>query len=118
MQTVGSLIVERLEDFDEEHGTRMIDRLCGAKYAGWSYEEKIRIHGERNEVDEETGHYFVEFGERLRLKEVIAGSRFPFSRKPIEDALKGYAEEAAIRKATASVASFEIIIDHAGLPAA
>ena len=62
--------------------------------------------------------YFVEFGERLRLKEVIAGTRFPFNRKPIEDAMKGYAEEVAIVKATASVTNFEIIIDHAGLRAA
>ena len=118
VQTVGSLMVERREDFSAEHGVKMIDRLCGAKYAGWSYEEEIRIHGERKEIDEETGHYFVEFGERLRLKEVIAGPRFPFSRKPIEDALKGYAEEVAIVKATASATNFEIIIDHDGLRAA
>jgi len=49
------------------------------------------------------------------LKEVIAGARFPFSRKPIEDALEGYTEEVAIVKATASFTNFEIIIDHAGL---
>jgi hypothetical protein len=52
------------------------------------------------------------------LKEVIAGPRFPFSRKPIEDALNGYVEEVAIVKATASVTNSEIIIDHAGLRAA
>lgn len=117
VQTVGSLMVERRQDFDVEQGVKMIDRLCGAKYAGWFYEEEIRVHGERKEIDEETGHYFVDFGERLRLKEVIAGARFPFSRKPIEDALKGYAEEVGVVKATASATNFEIIIDHAGFRA-
>ncbi|HXM42941.1 MAG TPA: hypothetical protein VN924_16935 [Bryobacteraceae bacterium] len=38
------------------------------------------LHHER---DEETGRYFVDFSERLELKEVIAGLRFPMTRKPI-----------------------------------
>jgi len=72
---------------------RIIDRSFWGKYSGWSYEEEVRMHGQRSEIDEETGMYFVNFDEGLKLKEVIAGARFPMSKKPIEDALKGYSED-------------------------
>jgi len=110
VQIVGNLMVERRSDFPTEQGLQMIDRLLGAKYSGWSYEEEIRVHGEREEIDE-SGHYFVEFSNRLKLKEVIAGARFPFSRKPIEEALRGYTEYVEIIKATRCPTRFEIVED-------
>ena len=64
--------------------------------------------------DEETGKYFVSFSEQLKLKEVIAGVRFPFSRGPIEDAIKGYSEHVKIIKAGQGVERFEIIVDDDG----
>jgi hypothetical protein len=114
VQAVGRLMVEKHRDFDQGKGLKLVDRLCGAKYGGWSYEEEIRVHGERHEIDEETGYYFVEFGTRLKLKEVIAGVRFPFSRRPIEDALKGYPEQVTITKVACSLTRFEIVIDENG----
>jgi hypothetical protein len=84
------------------------------KYSGWSYEKEVRMHSERKERDEETRQYFVNFDDRLILKEVIAGARFPMSRKPIEDALKGYSEDVKIVKARRSLKRFEIIVDENG----
>jgi len=84
------LVVNHLIEASDEEKTKVIDWLYGTKYAGWAYEEEIRFNGGRKEQDEETGAYFVPFDERLELKEVIAGARFPMSKKPIENALKGY----------------------------
>jgi hypothetical protein len=92
----------------------IIDRSSWAKYRGWRYEEEVRMHGERRQMDEETGMYFVNFDERLKLREVIAGARFPMSKKPIEDALKGYSEDVKIVKAGRSPRRFEIIVDEKG----
>jgi hypothetical protein len=107
-QVVGSLIVEKRSDFSVEEGRKIIDRSLGAKDAGWSYEEEIRMNGMREEVDEETGQYFVEFSERLKLKEVIAGARFPLGRKPIEDALK--ACQPIPRRAIACVRAAQLFV--------
>ncbi len=96
-----------------EERVRILDRLEWCKYEGWSYEEEVRVGASRAEIDEETGMYFVNFDEHLKLKEVIAGARFPMSKRPIEDALSGY-EDVKIAKAVASPERFEIIIDERG----
>lgn len=104
-QLVGNMIVEERSHFPAEEGIQIIDRLFGTKYTRWSYEAEVRVNGRREEVDEETGQYFVEFSESLKLKEVIAGARFPWSRKPIEDSLKAYSD-VEIFRARASPAKF------------
>jgi hypothetical protein len=45
---------------------------------------------------------------------VIAGARFPLSKRPIEAALQGYPEEVEIVKAKKSLTRFEIIVDENG----
>jgi hypothetical protein len=113
VQTVGNMIVERREDFSVEEGTKIVDLLCGAKYNGWCYEQEVRIHLGRNEKDEETAQYFREFSKQLVLREVIAGVRFPYSKKLVQDALSRYPgqEEVTILKARCSTRTFAIILD-------
>jgi Protein of unknown function (DUF2971) len=110
----GSLMVSSRSEFPRQKGTEIVDRLLGAKYNGWFYEQEVREHVTLSERDEETGHYFVDFSERLKLKDVIAGVRFPMTRKPIDDALKGYAEEVRIVKARRSPTRFQIVVDESG----
>ena len=116
VQTVGNMFVARREDFPVGEGIKIGDQMLGAKYAGWGYEQEVRIHLDRNEKDEETGQYFREFSEALVLKEVIAGVRFPYSKKLIHDALSGYSgqEEVTILKARRSTKKFEIVLDESG----
>ncbi len=99
---------------NREEYQKIIHRSFYVKSSGWSYEDEVRIHGEAKEKDEETGYYFMNFDDRLKLKEVIAGARFPMSRKPIDDALRGYPEEVAVVKACRSLRSFEIVLDRNG----
>ena len=92
----------------------IIDRSFYVEYDGWQHEAEMRIHGECKEKDEETGHYFMNFEARLKLKEVIAGARFPLSKRPIEDALEGYSDDVRIIKAGRSDERLEIIVDERG----
>jgi hypothetical protein len=108
------LVAGNLDDVPLEERRTILHRLYWTKYGGWSYEEEIRLNASRDEMDEETGKYFVNFSEQLKLQEVIAGVRFSMSRGPIEDALKGYSEDVKIVKAGCSVKRFEIIIDDHG----
>jgi hypothetical protein len=116
VQIVGNLIVEKRADFSVEQGTKIVERLLGVKYKGWCYEQEVRVNPQRQEKDEETGQYFVNFSEQLILREVIAGARFPFSRKVIEDALAGYSggDGVQIVKVRPSPNAFEIVVDENG----
>lgn len=113
VQRVGNMMHESREGFSVEERTKIVDLQCGAKYDGWCYEEEVRVHLSRNEKDEETGQYFCEFNEQLVLREVIAGVRFPYSKKLIQDALSGYSgqEGVTILKASLSTQNFAIVLD-------
>lgn len=95
-------------------GTRIIDKLFEAKYAGWSYEDEVRVNPTREEMDDDAGMYFLPFGDVLRLKEVIAGVKCITSRKEIEEALQGYSDEVKIVKAGMAPNRFEIVVDEHG----
>jgi hypothetical protein len=107
-------VVGNLDDVPVEERRKILHHLYWTKYRGWCYKEEVRLNASRDEIDEETGKYFVSFSEQLKLKEVIAGVRFPMSRGPIENALRGYSEDVKIVKAGRSAKKFEIIIDYHG----
>jgi len=112
---IGDLVVTGdADNLSKDEKLKVIELLYWAKYKGWCYEEEVRTHSSREEMDEETGQYFVNFGDTLILREVIAGARFPMSRKPIDDALKGYSEDVKIVKAVQSTERFEIIVNERG----
>lgn len=113
-QITGNLISPESANDWMEAGTDIVNRLLEGKYDGWSYEKEVRVHGRREEIDEESGKYFVAFSERLILKEIIAGARFSLGRKGIEDALAGYDQAVAIAKLRCSTERFEIVIDERG----
>lgn len=103
-------IIENLDGLSNEKKLRIVDKLYQGKYNGWIYEEEIRVNGSREELDEETGQYFVDFSEKLILREVIAGARFKLSKKPIEDALRGHSDVRIVKLRT-STTKFELIVD-------
>jgi hypothetical protein len=92
----------------------IINKSFWGKYSGWKYEEEVRMHRQRMEIDEETGYYFLNFNKRLKLKEVIAGVRFTMSKRPIEEALNVYPEDVKILKARRSAKTFDILVDENG----
>lgn len=108
------LVVGKLSGAPADEKRRAFARLYWAKFGEWHYEDEIRIYGQRAEKDEETGQYFVDFSQQLKLKEVVAGARFKLSKKPIEDALRGYSVDVKVVKAARSSTRFEIIMDEFG----
>jgi hypothetical protein len=112
---IGDLLVTGdADNLSKDEKLKVIELLYWAKYKGWRYEEEVRVHSSREDMDEETGQYFVNFGDALILREVIAGAKFPMSKRPIEDALKGYSEDVKIVKAVQSTERFEIIVNERG----
>ncbi len=58
------------------------------KYNHWAYEDELRSFVSLDECDAE-GRYFADFGEHLRLREVIVGSRSAATRAQVREALNG-----------------------------
>ena len=79
------------------------------KFADWVYEHEIRLWATLEE--EENGLYFLEFGEKLHLTEVILGQRCTLSRQAISEALRPLAGEVTISKARAAYDKFEMVQD-------
>ena len=79
------------------------------KYRSWSYEREIRIWAELNDVED--GLYYAEFGDTLRLVEVIVGARSPLARSDITLALGPLKNQVTLIKARAGFTEFEIVVD-------
>lgn len=84
------------------------------KYDKWSYEKEIRCCTTLDTPSE--GLYFMEFGESLKLVEVIAGARCNLARKEILEALRPLTNVNLI-KARPGFHRFEIVKDKRGFKA-
>jgi hypothetical protein len=87
----------------------LVRRILFTKFNDWHYEQEIRVWGPLQ--NEEGGLYFLEFDEKLRLKEVIVGQRCTLSRAKIMEALGSLAGEVTVSKARAAYDKFEMVRD-------
>jgi hypothetical protein len=81
------------------------------KYENWAYEKEIRCCSALEEESE--GLYFMNFGEALKLVQVIAGARCNLARNQIVEALHPL-NNVELVKARAGFQRFEIVEDQRG----
>ena len=53
----------------------LVYRLLSTKHESWSYEQEVRIFVGINDPPDERGHFWVQFGPDLQLREVIIGAQ-------------------------------------------
>lgn len=87
----------------------LVRRILFTKFNDWYYEQEIRVWAPLQ--NEEGGFYFLEFDEKLQLKEVIVGQRCALSRAEIMEALGSLAGEVTVSKARAAYDKFEMVHD-------
>ena len=80
--------------------------LLWTKFAGWQYEDEVRAFMTREE--EEDRRYFIHFGDRLKLQEIIVGHRCCIERVEISAAMARYPEPVPIIKARLSRTTFNV----------
>jgi hypothetical protein len=102
-----------LELSDAEH-TAFARSALFTKFDNWEYEHEIRVWAPLQ--NEEDGLHFLEFGEKLRLTEVIIGQKCPLSKAAIVRALGSLAGEVKISRARAAYDKFEVVDDENGSP--
>jgi hypothetical protein len=67
-----------------------VEKLLYTKYQKWDYEKEIRTYGMLQNKD--GNHYYVNFGEPIRLAEIIVGAKCPVSRRALERATRAARE--------------------------
>jgi hypothetical protein len=81
------------------------------KYANWAYEKEIRCCARLDEASE--GLYFLDFGEQLKLVQVIAGASCDLAENKILEALRPL-NDVELIKARPGFHRFEIVKDKLG----
>lgn len=103
-------VPERLP-FPESPTTADTDSMLWTKFTNWAYEEEIRIWAALNE--HEDGVYYKNFGDDLRLMEVIAGAECTVPEHAFQRALNPFPRIKLI-KARAGFTKFDVVIDQLG----
>jgi hypothetical protein len=89
------------------------NKMAFTKYDHWRYEEEVRAWAT---LQEKSGfHYFYDFGDKLRLVEVIVGAGSPVSDRKILQALGRHRKGVRISKARLAFNAFEVVEDENGL---
>jgi len=84
-------ISERLIFKSESDLTKvMAIRFLSTKYEGWRYEKEERSFLDLDEEDKRNGFYFADFGDGIKLKEVLVGPECKVKKKEIMARLRGY----------------------------
>ena len=55
---------------------RAVQQIFTTKFKHWEYEEEVRSFCDLSEKDTVSGHYFLDYGADLKLKEVVFGAKF------------------------------------------
>lgn len=84
-------------------------RFLFTKYSHWRYEREWRCFVTLEEADAETGLYFAEFSDRLKLKCVIVGANSSLSRADINAALGDLYPEVEVFKARLAFRTFRVV---------
>jgi len=92
-----------------------VDRMLYTKWEDWHYEDEVRASVRWDSETAENGLFFVDWGEFLRLAEVVVGMRSPTCKREIEQALMGYDHPVTFIRARASRASFDVELDPDGV---
>jgi len=92
---------------------KLANSLLFTKYAGWSYEQEVRIYTMLEEQDSERDLYFAQFGKQLVLREVIAGTRCEVTKEELREAI-GSITKVKLTKARLAFKSFRVVSDQRG----
>lgn len=79
------------------------------KYAHWKYENEVRVLVKLEETDPETGLYFEDFSDDLKLVQVIVGAESTLTRLDISKALGDFAPRVEAFKARLAFKSFKVV---------
>lgn len=79
------------------------------KFHHWKYEEEYRLFTALNEIEEESGLYFLNFSNNLQLKKVMVGYRSEITRKQLANALGDISQDIEVFKVRPAFKAFKVV---------
>ncbi len=83
--------------------------LLFTKYSHWRYENEVRSFVTLEDADPESGLYFADFSDRLKLVEVIVGANSLLKEIDLVNALGDLKGEVKVSKARLAFGSFRVV---------
>lgn len=84
-------------------------KLLFTKYEHWQYEDEVRCFVTLEEKETQSGLYFAEFSDDLKLTSVIVGANSEISRAILSDALGDLEPSVKCTKARLAFKSFKVV---------
>ena len=91
----------------------LVERMLRTKFADWRYEDEWRVFVNLDHSTKESGMYFYDFSDVLRLTEVILGPRCELPIERVRALLASSTREVTVRKARIAFESFRVVEDRA-----
>lgn len=91
-----------------------VDECFLTKYDHWSYEEEMRLFGDLGKPDRQTGLYFQEYDEHMRLTEIIVGCVSDVKKSDLRTSFGESIEGVDIYKVRPAFKSFRMVRDLRG----
>jgi hypothetical protein len=93
-------------------------KILTTKFSEWAYEREVRVFERLENSDPKDGNFYMNFGENIKLKEVIVGALNNISRKEVISNLEtaGFnTSKIKLTKARLAFNSYAIVTDKRGL---
>ncbi len=89
----------------------IVSRLQRTKYFDWRYEREMRLFIDLDRQPIESGDYFLPFSFRLKLREVILGSRCQLDISAVRTLVAGFHPSVEVLKARIAFTNFRVLVD-------
>lgn len=83
-------IDERIDGLPQQINESTMKHWISTKYIDWAYEDEARAFLNLNDKCTETGLYFSDYNEEMKLRQVIIGCKSIVTRRQIKGCLNGY----------------------------
>lgn len=86
-----------------------IEQFFFTKFSHWKYEQEVRGYTTLEEQHPESGLFFANFSDELKLREIIVGAHSSISRETVNEALGSMTTEVRIIKACLALQTFKVV---------
>lgn len=83
--------------------------ILTTKFEDWRYEDEVRAFCQLDEIEEQSGHYFADFGGNLRLTQVILGARCSVKTAELRPLFRTHPNRVLILKARLAFQSYRVV---------
>lgn len=103
-------------EFDEQarkvvDGGAVIDKVIRTKFSDWEYEDEYRMFIGLDDATSEAGLHFVDFSDRLVLREVVVGLNCALPIYRVQQLLNSDLSHVKVKKAGLALRNFKVIED-------